>query len=77
MNLAAFHVGAALPRLVRGNAKTPDLLSTVFCVAFNMNYDFAAVQLLSSEINFELVTGSYSMWGRPSVCVCVCVRVHG
>lgn len=54
MNLAAFHVGAALPRLVRGNAKTPNLLSTVFCVAFNMNYDFATVQLLSSEINLNL-----------------------
>jgi hypothetical protein len=54
MNVAAFHVGVALPRLVRGNAKTPNLLSTVFCLAFNMSYDFATVQLLSSEINLNL-----------------------
>jgi hypothetical protein len=54
MNLAAFHVGAALPRLVRGDAKTLNLLSTLFCLAFNMNYDFAAVQLLSSDINLNL-----------------------
>ena len=80
MNLAAFHVGAALPRLVRGNAKTPNLLSTVFCVAFNMNYDFAAVQLLSSEINLNLwrgviLCGVDRVCACVFVCVCVCVCV--